>query len=76
MENTRIEEVKEILLKENQNFRELAQQHQSFEKRLSELAELNYPSDEEILEETALKRKKLAVKDEMYMIMNEYENSH
>jgi uncharacterized protein YdcH (DUF465 family) len=76
MENTRIEEVKEILLKENQNFRELAQQHQSFEKRLSELAELNYPSDEEVLEETALKRKKLAVKDEMYSIMNEYENSH
>ena len=76
MENTRIEEVKEILLKENQNFRELAQQHQNFEKRLSELAELNYPSDEEILEETALKRKKLAVKDEMYTIMNEYESSH
>lgn len=76
MENTRIDEVKEILLKENQDFRELAQQHQSFEKRLSELAELNYPSDEEILEESALKRKKLAVKDEMYTMMNEYENSH
>ena len=76
MENTRIEEVKKILLKENQDFRELAQQHQSFEKRLSELAELNYPSDEEILEETALKRKKLAVKDEMYSMMNEYANSH
>lgn len=76
MENTRIEEVKEILLKENQNFRELAQQHQVYEKRLSELAELNYPSDDEILEETALKRKKLAVKDEMYTMMNEYEHSH
>ncbi len=76
MENTRIEEVKEILLKENQDFRELAQQHQNFEKRLSELAELNYPSDEEILEENSLKRKKLAVKDEMYTMMNEYESSH
>lgn len=76
MENTRIEEVKEILLKENQNFKELAQQHQSFERRLSELAELNYPSDEEILEENALKRKKLAIKDEMYTIMNDYDNSH
>lgn len=76
MENAKIEEVKEILLKENQNFRELVQQHQTFEKRLSELAELNYPSDEEILEETALKRKKLAVKDEIYNIMNEYESSH
>lgn len=76
MENTRIEEVKEILLKENQNFRELAQLHQNYEKRLSELAELNYPSDDEILEENALKRKKLAVKDEMYLIMNDYDNSH
>lgn len=76
MENARIEEVKEILLKENQNFRELAQQHQSYEKRLSELAELNYPSDDEVLEETTLKRKKLAVKDEMYMMMSEYANSH
>ena len=76
MENTKIEEVKEILIKEDQNFRDLVQQHQSFEKRLSELAELNYPNDDEILEENALKRKKLAVKDEMYNIMNDYESSH
>lgn len=76
MENARIEELKEILLKENQNFRELAQQHQNYEKRLSELAELNYPNDDEILEETTLKRKKLAVKDEMYTMISEYNNSH
>ena len=76
MENSKIEEVKEILLRENQNFKELAQQHQSYEKRLSELSELTYPNDDEILEETALKRKKLAIKDEMYTIMSEYTNSH
>ena len=76
MENLKIEEMKEQLFKENQNFRELVQQHQSYEKRLSEIAELTYPSDDEILEETSLKRKKLAIKDEMYMIMNEYESSH
>ena len=76
MENSKIEEVKEILLKENQNFKELAQQHQSYEKRLTELSELTYPNDDEILEETALKRKKLAIKDEMYTIMNEYTDSH
>ena len=76
MENSKIEEVKEILLKENQNFKELAQQHQSYEKRLSELSELTYPNDDEILEETALKRKKLAIKDEMYTMMSDYTNSH
>ena len=76
MENSKIEEVKEILLKENQNFKELAQQHQSYEKRLTELSELTYPNDDEILEETTLKRKKLAIKDEMYMMMSEYTSSH
>lgn len=76
MENSKIEEVKEILMKEDQNFRDLAQQHQNYEKRLTELAELSYPNDDEVLEETDLKRKKLAVKDEMYTIMNQYDVSH
>lgn len=76
MENTKLEEVKDILIKENQAFKELAQQHQSYEKRLTELADLSYPSEEEMLEETTLKRKKLLVKDEMYNMMNEYSSSH
>lgn len=76
MENSKVKEVKEKLLKEDQNFRELAQQHKSYEQRLTELSELTYPNDDEILEENAIKRKKLAIKDEMYTIINNYENSH
>lgn len=76
MENSKIEDVKETLMKEDQNFRDLVQQHQTYEKRLTELSELAYPSDEEVLEETDLKRRKLAVKDEMYSIMNQYDVSH
>lgn len=76
MENTKIEELKDILMNENQEFRELAQQHQYFEERLTELANLTYPSDEEQLEEHDLKKKKLAVKDEMYEIMNNYQSAH
>ena len=76
MENSKIEEVKEILLKENPSFRELNQQHQNYEKRLTELSELAYPNDDEVSEENTLKRKKLAVKDEMYSIMSEYDVSH
>ncbi len=71
-----MEEVKDILIKENQSFKELAQQHKGYEKRLTELADLSYPSEEEIEEETTLKRKKLVIKDEMYSMMNEYCNSH
>ena len=70
-----VESLKEELIKENQMFRELALQHQNFEKRLAELSELTYPNDEELLEESILKKKKLAVKDEMYSIIEEFSNS-
>lgn len=71
-----MEEVKDILIKENPTFKELAAQHQNYEKRLNELADLTYPSDEELQEESILKRKKLVLKDEMYSIMNEYCSTH
>lgn len=76
MDMITIESVKEELLKENQTFRELVQRHQNYEKRLTELAELTYPNDEELLEESVIKKKKLAVKDEMYAMMQEYSNTH
>jgi uncharacterized protein YdcH (DUF465 family) len=76
MDMIAIESVKEELIKENQAFRDLAQQHQNYEKRLTELAQLTYPNDEELLEESVLKKKKLAVKDEMYAILQEHTESH
>lgn len=72
MEISALDEVKKELIKENQTFRELVQQHQGYEERLTELAELTYPNDEELLEETTLKKKKLNVKDEMYSMLQEY----
>jgi len=68
--------VRDELLKENQNFRDLVQQHQNYEKRLTELSSLTYPNEEELLEETVLKKKKLLVKDEIYAIMQNYAGSH
>ena len=66
--------VKDELFKENPTFRQMVQQHQNYEKRLTELAELTYPNDEEILEETTLKKKKLLLKDEIYSMIQEYAN--
>ncbi len=73
---TTIDTVKEELIKENQIFRDLVQQHQDYEKRLTELAELTYPSSEELLEETTLKKKKLFIKDEIYEMIQNHSKSH
>lgn len=76
MDISTVDAVKVELSKKNPTFRELVEQHQNFEKRLSELAELTYPNDEELLEEATLKKKKLVVKDEMYSMMEQYANLH
>ena len=73
---TTIDPVRDELIKENPNFRDLVQQHQNYERRLLELAQLTYPNDEEQLEETTLKKKKLNVKDEIYAIMQNHSRSH
>lgn len=70
------DEVKAELSKKNPAFRELLTQHQIFEKRLSELAELTYPNDQELLEESTLKKKKLIIKDEMYSMLEKYSGLH
>jgi uncharacterized protein YdcH (DUF465 family) len=54
-------------------FRELVKEHGRYEARLSELSALSYPSDEEQLEEITLKKKKLAIKDQMYSRILQYQ---
>ena len=69
MEITSTESLKEQLIAIDPEFRELAREHGRYEQRLGELSSLQYPSDEEQLEEITLKKKKLAVKDQMHAIM-------
>ena len=68
--------VRDELLKSNNVFRDLVHQHQDFEQRLSELAHLTYPNDDEQLEEITLKKRKLAIKDEIYTMMQQHAVSH
>lgn len=75
MDMTVVNPVRDELMKQNQNFRELVQKHQTYEKRLTELASLTYPNEEELLEESTLKKKKLAVKDELQMIMDQFSHT-
>ncbi|MDP2915371.1 MAG: DUF465 domain-containing protein [Candidatus Aminicenantes bacterium] len=66
--------LKELLLKENAEFRRLHQEHQRHEVRLAVLKDKPFLSDEERLEEKELKKKKLALKDMMYGIMKDFRN--
>ena len=67
--------VKDELMTSNSEFRELVREHSRYEERLSELSGLAYPSDEEQLEEVTLKKKKLAIKDQMYSLMLQHEKT-
>ena len=75
MEITNTDSLKEHLIMTDPEFRELAREHGRYEARLSELSALPYPNDEEQLEEITLKKKKLAVKDQMHEIMLRHQKS-
>ena len=75
MEMSKADSLKEELMASNPEFREMAREHGRYEQRLSELSALTYPSDEEQLEEVTLKKKKLALKDQMYSLMLQAEKA-
>jgi uncharacterized protein YdcH (DUF465 family) len=59
---------KDALLAENEEYRKLYAEHHEYETRLVALTEKVVLSDEEQIEETTLKKKKLHVKDQMEAI--------
>ena len=69
------DKLKEELMNRDPEFRELAREHTRYEERLSELTSLAYPSDEEQLEEVTLKKKKLALKDQMYSLIMQHQKT-
>ena len=75
MEMSKVDSLKEQLMTSNPEFRDLVREHSRYEDRLSELSALAYPSDEEQLEEVTLKKKKLAIKDQMYSLMLQHEKT-
>ena len=61
--------VKKELFESNEEFRALFQEHQEFEKRLTELLDKSLLSEEDELEEKQIKRQKLLLKDRMEIIL-------
>jgi uncharacterized protein YdcH (DUF465 family) len=63
---------KEYLLRNDERFQQLAAQHQQFEKKLSALTQRPFLTTDEQIEETVIKKKKLALKDQMHMLILQF----
>ena len=66
------EELKHQLLESNDEFRQLATQHHDLDERIHALATRPFLSQPEQLEEVKLKKKKLALKDQMEGMLRTY----
>lgn len=75
MDTSVVENLKHVLMDSNPEFRELVNEHGRHESRLSELSSLPYPSDEEQWEEITLKKKKLALKDQIYELLARHQGA-
>jgi uncharacterized protein YdcH (DUF465 family) len=70
------QEVKNLLLQHDDQFRLLVEQHHQLDHRLHELTDKHYLSASEQVEEVTLKKRKLALKDRMEEMAREYASAH
>ena len=61
--------LQEQLLRDNAEYRRLAEEHQSYDVQLDNLSHKHFLSEEEQLQEKMLKKKKLLLKDQMYLML-------
>ena len=69
------QEIKGLLLRSHDEYRQLAERHHQLDDRLHELTQRHHLSASEQVEEAVLKKRKLALKDQMEQIFREYATS-
>jgi uncharacterized protein YdcH (DUF465 family) len=69
-------DVKEYLIQNDQEFRQLVQRHQGYESKLEELKNRSFLNEHDKFEETTIKKKKLALKDQMQVRIHNYQTEH
>ena len=70
------QDVKHFLLQSHDTYRELAERHHVLDDRLHELNQRHHLSESEQVEESTLKKRKLALKDRMEQIVLEWARDH
>jgi uncharacterized protein YdcH (DUF465 family) len=62
-------DVKDVLLRTDENFRQLVTEHHRLDELVRQLSSLAYLTDQQRYEEISLKKQKLALKDQIAAIM-------
>ena len=70
------QEVKNLLLRSNDQYRRLSERHHQLDDRLNQLIHLPYLTASEQVEEVTLKKRKLALKDQIEQMALEYAKTH
>jgi hypothetical protein len=70
--NAETSDLKELLLRTDEEFHSLAEKHHQLEDRLHELTSKHYLSQPEQVEEVTLKKRKLQLKDRMEDILRRH----
>ncbi len=70
------EEIKELLRRENEEFKKLDEEHKSLKSLLAEMDRKVYLSADEEMERKKLQKLKLSKKDRMAECIREYRKSH
>ncbi len=65
-------ELREQLMVNNEEFRRLAAEHHAYAEQLDQLSSRHYLTEEEKIQEITLKKKKLMLKDQMYLMLQQY----
>lgn len=74
--NEQSQDLRELLLQTDEEFHHLAAKHHELEDRLHELVTKSHLSEPEQLEEVALKKRKLRLKDRMEEIVRRHQHHH
>ncbi len=72
---TASDEIRQSLINQDVEFRRLAEEHSRCESQLEKILKQPYMCSEDLIEEIALKKIKLRLKDRMEMIMARYQHS-
>ena len=64
------------LREENPEFNRLAEKHREFDLKISEFDRIYYLTSEQERKRKELQKLKLTIKDQMYVIMHQYQRNH
>jgi len=69
------QQIKARLVAESEEFRTIFEQHQAYEQELNRYQNKSFLTEKETLNMKEIKHKKLALKDKMYRMMNDFRKS-